>query len=320
MSRLQLAIALPALGVLLSGCASLRSTSEPRVFEPAAQHELIRERQRAEAKATSTAPAPASVEERLRRGDSLRRDGDPAAAMWNYLQAHELDPSDPEPSARIASLELMVDPERAESIFRQLVEEHPRSGAAHTGLGLALIERHVWEEARDVLTLAVDLDPGSAAAHSALGVCLDRLGQHREAREAYARATALQPRGYEALNNLGVSYLTTEEFAAAAEVLRRAALQQDRDPAVFNNLGLALGRLERYDDALEAFQRAGSEQAARNNLGYVFYLNGDYERAIAEYERALLAGGDQKLLVLRNLRVAKQADRERGGSAEKSRF
>ena len=65
--------------------------------------------------------------------------------------------------------------------------------------------------------------------------------------------------------------------------------------------------MQRYDDALDAFQRAGSEQVARNNLGYVCFLNGDYERAIAEYEEALLTGGDQKLLVLRNLRAAEKA-------------
>ena len=156
---------------------------------------------------------------------------------------------------------------------------------------------------------AVGLDPRSAPAFSALGVSLDRLGLHVEARSSYLRATALQPRYYEALNNLGVSYLTTEDFSDAAEVLQRAVSQQDADPAVLNNLGLALGRLGRYDDAFEAFERAGSEQAARNNLGYVSYLNGDHERAIAEYERALLAPGGQRLLVLRNFRAAKNAEK-----------
>ena len=100
------------------------------------------------------------------------------------------------------------------------------------------------------------------------------------------------------------------------KAFQQAALQQNRDPAVFNNLGLALGRMEYYDDALKAFQRGGSEQAAHNNLGYVSFLNGDYERAIAEYERALLVSGDQKLPVLRNLRAAQRAVKDREASAE----
>ena len=311
MSRLYIAIGLLLLGLLLSGCAhDSRSQPQQRALEAAQAEEIRRQRLRAAAQAKPIEPKPQTVKERLRKGDVLRRDGAYAAAMWTYLKAHEVDPKDPEPTARMASLHLLVEPDLAETIFRELTESHPESGAAHTGLGLALIARHDWLDAREVLTRAIRINSRSAVAHSALGVVLDRLGEHTAAREAYTRATTLQPRYYEALNNLGVSYLATEEFAAAAKALRRASLQQDGDPAVFNNLGLALGRMERYGAAFDAFQRAGSEQAARSNLGYVCFLNGDYERAVAEYERALLVGGDQKLLVLRNLLAAQRAEKD----------
>ena len=315
MRHLHLATCLAAFGLLplLSGCASLPLFSSGAEAE---QAKLMREHQerRAAAEATATSPVPLSLKERLRNGDTLRSDGAYAGAMWNYLRAHELDPADPAPIARMASLHLMSGSEEAESIFLDLVEKQPESGAAHTGLGLARIERNDWVGARDSLMHAVSLSPRSAAAYSALGVCHDRLGEPDAAREAYLRATTLHPRYYEALNNLGVSYLTTGEFDSAARTLRRASQQQGRDPAVFNNLGLALGRMERYDDALEAFQQGGSEQAARNNLGFVLYLNGSYDRALEEYERALLAGGDQRLMVLRNFQAAKRAEEERGST------
>jgi Flp pilus assembly protein TadD len=293
--------------LLQIGCASL-PFGEPKGFDPATQAKLIRQQQEKSAAAeANTASEPIALEERLHRGDLLRGSGDYAGAMWHYLQAHEKAPQDSAPITRMASLHLLSEPRQAESIFRKLIGEHPENGAAHTGLGLALIERQDWTAARETLTYAVALSPRSAAAYSALGVCLDRMGEHDGAREAYRSATTLNPRYYEALNNLGVSYLTTEEFDAAVDTLRRASQQQDRDPAVFNNLGLALGRLERYDEALAAFRRGGAEQAARNNLGFVHYLNGSYDRAIQEYERALLSDGDQRFLVLRNLRAAKQA-------------
>lgn len=316
-SHLHVTTLVCVVSLLLPGCAFLSgSKPKPAAFEPTAQAELIRQRQQRDAAAGATPAEPRSVAERLREGDTQRSRGASAAAMWSYLQAHELAPDDPAPIARMGSLHLMVEPRRAEEIFRELVEKHPESGAAYTGLGLVLIEQHDWLGARDALTRAVAKSPGSAAAHSALGVCLDRLDEHEEAQAAYLRATALHPKFYEALNNLGVSYLATGRFDAAAEVLREAALLEGRDPAVFNNLGLALGRLQRYDDALAAFRRAGSEQAARNNLGYVSYLNGDYERAIAEYERALLASGDERLHVLRNLKVATRSEGERHESTE----
>jgi Flp pilus assembly protein TadD len=315
MRRSKLSFALSVLALLpLSGCASMGSSfgQGPDTFHPGVQAELIRQQQAARV-ATATpmdTPAPQTLESRLLTGDEHRREGEYADAMWEYLKAHELDPQNPAPVGRIGSLHLLSEPERAESIFRDLVAKYPDSGAAYTGLGLVLIGRHEWEAARDSLIRAVARSPRSAPAHSALGVCLDRTNNPEEARQAYRRAVALHPHFYEALNNLGVSYLSTGDFVGAENALRRASEQQERDPAVFNNLGLALGRLERYDDALEAFRRAGPEQAARNNLGYVAYLNGNYSRAVAEYEQALLVNGDQRLEVLRNFQAARQAERE----------
>ena len=323
MSRLDRATGLAAaVGLLLlqTGCASLPFGGAEK-SDAVNQARLIREQQakRAAADANTPAPEPIGPNERLHQGDALRGSGDYAGAMWNYLKAHEQSPQDPAPIARMASLHLLSDPRQAESMFRKLIADAPENGAARTGLGLALIERQDWSAARDELTRAVALSPQSAAAYSALGVCLDRMGEHEAARAAYRSATTLHPRYYEALNNLGVSYLTTEEFEAAAETLRRASQQQNGDPAVFNNLGLALGRLGRYDEALAAFRKGGAEQAARNNLGFVHYLNGSYDRALEEYERALLVDGDQRLLVLRNLRAAKRAKQEQHASAKGGR-
>ena len=59
-----------------------------------------------------------------------------------------------------------------------------------------------------------------------------------------------------------------------------------------------------YEEALEAFRRFGDEQAAHNNLGYVYFLNRDVERAIEQYEAALRYEGVGRLQVLRNLRAA----------------
>ena len=314
MARREAFAALLALGLLAPGCA-WRSGDQPelKAFDPSIQEEQMR--RKAAAEAAPEEPDSHSVKEYLRKGDAHHAQGADGAAMWNYLQAHELDPNDPAPVARVGSLHLMVDAARAESIFRELSEKHPDSGAAVTGLALVHMEQRDWQAAREELVRAVALRPDSAVTYSALGACLDRLGQHEEAQAAYTRAIELHSSFYEALNNLGVSYITSGKFDAAVEALRKAARLETRDPAVFNNLGLALGRLGRYDAALEAFRRGGSEQAARNNLGYVSYLNGDYARARAEYEQALLASGDQRLLVLRNLRVAMAAESDSQKSA-----
>ena len=304
-------IAALAAACMLAGCASLGFGGDEK-GDSGAVFQQMREMQ-AERHAADRAAVPAkepTLEEHLRDGDRLRQSGDLPRALWAYLRAHALDREDPRPRARIGAVHLQIDPQRAEHLFRELVQSTGGSALSRTGLALALIGRQDWNAAIVELRAALREDDDLAVAHDALGVALERTGDVAGARESYRRAAALQPRGYEALNNLGVSYLRTGEFAAAADALAQAARLGPRDRAVSNNLGLALGRLERYDDALAAFRKAtDSEQAALNNLGYVHYLNGDYAGALEVYERALLApgGSEHRLAVLRNLRRAKRA-------------
>jgi len=58
---------------------------------------------------------------------------------------------------------------------------------------------------------------------------------------------------------------------------------------------------------MRAFRAAGSEQAAENNLGYVYYMNGLLDDAVVHYELALQAKGDDKLMIMRNLNAALDA-------------
>jgi tetratricopeptide (TPR) repeat protein len=70
---------------------------------------------------------------------------------------------------------------------------------------------------------------------------------------------------------------------------------------------MALALMGRFDDALAAFRRAGDEQSARSNLGYAHAARGEYDQAIAEYEKALLAGGKANVEVVRNIEAARRA-------------
>ena len=80
-------------------------------------------------------------------------------------------------------------------------------------------------------------------------------------------------------------------------------------------LGLALGRQERYREAKRAFTQANDKKAAANNLGWVYYLNGDYERALRWYEFALLQPGDGQLTILENIETASRALEQVGPAA-----
>jgi Flp pilus assembly protein TadD len=264
--------------------------------------------QEAEARASTTAQPP-SFDAAMEKADRLRRSGEPSQALWSYLQALRMHPESQTPRARIALLHLREDPARAEAILQGVVQEEPDSAFAHTALGIALLAQNRPEPARAALTRAVSLDPSQAVAFSALGVVHDQLGQHAAARVYQRRAQELRPEDPAILNNLGISCLLDGDLHGAEQSFRHAVALRPEDPTLRNNLGLALGRQHRYGEALEAFRRGGDEQAALNNLGYVHYLNGEYDQAIARYEQALLVQGDRTVVVLRNLNAALAARR-----------
>jgi Flp pilus assembly protein TadD len=258
--------------------------------------------------APSRAPAEAqeSCEEKLAKGDRLRSAGQEKEALFSYLAAVRMKPEDPAPRARIGLMHLREDPERSEGIFRGILQKEPDSVSALTGLGLSLLAQDRAAEARAPLERAVELEPDSALALSALGIVCDRLGDPASGMHYQRLAAERRPGDPSILNNLGASCLLDGDLECAEGAFREALLLDPQDPTLHNNLGLALARQRRYADALESFRRGGSERAALNNLGWGYYLNGDYDAAVAQYEKALLVPGESELAVkvLDNLKLA----------------
>jgi Flp pilus assembly protein TadD len=287
------------LAAALPGCAWLGPEG--------AQREILEARRARAAAMEPEAPARKTVEERLAEAQRLLAEGHGAQAIWSYAEAHRADPTNPTPRVRIGFVEVSRDPQRAEAIFAEIVRDHPDSAEAHAGLGLARFAQDRLEPARAALERAVELDPDSASALYWLAVVYDLLDRPEHARELAERAHALSPGDAHIVNNLGVSYLVAGEFEKAEQAFRAAILLDPADPALHNNLGLAVGRQGRYAEAAAEFRLAGTEQAALNNLGYLYYLNGEHARAIENFERSLELGGGDRLKVVKNLQAAQAA-------------
>ena len=312
------AAALMALALAPSACTHLAALVPDAQARAEMSRELRRgkalERQKARhAALQQEAPREeVSIAEYLRRGDRFRDRGNVSKAYSAYTRAHLTDRDDPEPLSRIAFLALRDAPEEAERLFRELAEETPKSAVLHTGLGMARLAQDDVHGAVAALQTAVALDPGSAAALSTVGVAYDRLGRHDDARQALQAARELSPHDVYTLNNLGVSYRLSGDYEPAAEALQDAIALGSDDPAVHNNLGLALGLLGRNDDSFKTFRASGSVGDAYNNLGYVFFLRGDYDAAIRAYEKALLSDDTDMRRVIRNIsRAESSRDRAR---------
>jgi Tfp pilus assembly protein PilF len=257
-----------------------------------------------------------SFEEKLAAAHRSHRTGDTDQAMRLYFEAFRLNPTDSRSHEGIAYLQLARQPDQAEEVFQKVIAANPNSTMAYVGLGLAKLAQDEPEGAAGYLERALELDPSSADAHGAYALVLGSLELYEDAQEHARQAAELAPQNSAIVNNYGIASLRAGDAVLAEKAFRAAIALESRDPAYRNNLGIALGRQRRYAEAMSAFRSAGSEQAAENNLGYVYYMNGLLEDAVAHYELALEAQGDDQLKILRNLDAALEAQRVAKGKSQ----
>lgn len=189
--------------------------------------------------------------------------------------------------------------ERDEARAFELLQAAADAGDARAQVNMGLfyeggrmVERDDAEAAR---WFALAADAGMPFAQTKLGVLYQRgdgvaqdLDQARalyEAAAAQGDVYALRNLGYLFENGLGV----TQDYAEAERWYRLA--MAEGYPGAMNNLAWMLAtRQDRLDEALELAQRAVDLHPTPtfiDTLGYVHFQRGEYEAAVAAYERSL---------------------------------
>jgi tetratricopeptide (TPR) repeat protein len=226
--------------------------------------------------------------------------------------------------ARVALAEAYGDQgsyDRAIAVLEEVTARDPKDPRAWFLLGRFALRAGDAQRAantylRQALMLQIELGDhaGEAEVLNALGVAYDRLGKTVEAVRQYRDAAELREKlgdrsGLaDTLHNLGWVLLAQGDLAGAEAAFARALsiLRELRDrPRIailentFGGLEEERGRyaeaLERYKQALQLRSELGDEAAlaeSHNNVGYVYFLLGDYdtsrlylERAFALYEK-----------------------------------
>jgi adenylate cyclase len=208
-------------------------------------------------------------------------------------------------SLRLASRDSI---ERAIAAFEQATRHDPEYALAWAALGGAyslkgsfLSLPELTERAIEIERRAIALDPRLADGHTWLGAALLTLGRTDEAIDAIREAIRLEPDNGQAHQGLARAYWVGKgDFAAAIPIFERAIELNPEAGYSYLQLGLLLAWEGRYDRAEEICRRAVELQdqfisgnaglqvvGANARLGYVYYLQGRYEEALAEYERGL---------------------------------
>jgi tetratricopeptide (TPR) repeat protein len=164
--------------------------------------------------------------------------------------------------------------------LERAAELRPDHLPTYIHLGRVELDGGRLEAAEESFRAALAIDPESAAAEVGLGEIAQARGETAEAIERYRRALELQPRADSIHHRLGLAYRSAGDLPKAKEhlALNRGEPVRFEDPLV---------------DGLTALLKTSAIHLARGNQAM---MDGDAERAVAEYSRALERDPDDALV------------------------
>jgi DNA-binding winged helix-turn-helix (wHTH) protein/tetratricopeptide (TPR) repeat protein len=180
----------------------------------------------------------------------------------------------------------------AQRLFRNAIEADPEFSLAYVGLADTLLTHKPSRvEAEALVSKALELDPNLAEAHASRGFYLMFMEwQWQEAEAAFKRSLDLNP-NYATAHHWYATLLAIKGETDAAKAEMHRALELN--PISYNFLA-DLGQLYYFSGdystarkyCLEALEIYPDFMFAHEYLHYIYLKTGEFEKAIAEIERA----------------------------------
>jgi tetratricopeptide (TPR) repeat protein len=186
------------------------------------------------------------------------------------------------------------------SLWSNVARVRPNLWIGHYNVGLVLLEKRQFEQARDVLLRAAEIEPSEPSIFDALGRAYDGVGDSHAAIASFKRAIAIDPMMFESLNNLGTIYFKEGNYEAAEEQFAAALRVKPQATAARFNLGICYAHQGHYDSARREFEeviRAKPEDAeAYYELALVYEKQGRKDDAIRTLKAARAVASSEALL------------------------
>ncbi len=145
--------------------------------------------------------------------------------------------------------------ERAEHLYREILQKDDGELDAHLGLSKTLLKELRLRESFDHAARVITANPLSAEAHAVLGYTLLATGDFRLSLEEFRTALNIDDNQALAIAGLALIDFYENRTANALEKLRRAVSMDQDEPDYIFSLGQAAARAERYKEAADAYER-----------------------------------------------------------------
>jgi protein O-GlcNAc transferase len=181
--------------------------------------------------------------------------------------------------------------QQAETLYRQVLAEHPNHADALHLLGVIAYQSGRHEQSAELIQRAIVFNARTAEYHRNLGLTLAALRRFDQAVDSYHRALNLKPTYPKAYHNLAAALQHVGKLNDAIEACKMAVRQQNNYPEAYNTLGALLTAKGEWNHSIIAYRQAIALQPhfpqAYFNLGISFQQLGQLEEAAVAYKKSV---------------------------------
>lgn len=170
--------------------------------------------------------------------------------------------------------------------LQRAIRLEPCDSAAYEGLAQIWRDWGMPDLALSQAHRALYCRPDSASAYNTLGTVLEELGQRKSAREAFDHALRLDARSAFALNNLCYVALQDGDGPSAQSACEQALALEPTLGAARNNLAMAFALQGQLDRAEAQFIDRAEAGTGQYNVGILRMSTGRYQEAEAAFKLA----------------------------------
>jgi Flp pilus assembly protein TadD len=179
-------------------------------------------------------------------------------------------------------------------------EQRTEPNGPEVDRAVAAIKAGDFRSAKGALDKALEKNPKNGAALYYLGVTLEKQGDKAGAEQKYKQAIEVAPDISQAVASLAAIYYDRQQYDEAVAVLHKGLAKRPDDPDLHANMGFALMGKGDKMGAVAEFERAvkaGGGADVRLAYGQLLLETGNKDKAASEFRGALgVAGGDRALL------------------------
>jgi Flp pilus assembly protein TadD len=225
----------------------------------------------------------------LQEGKRYLELGNPGIAKLHFAMALKKKPMSAEAFFGLGKAFLLEgEMQKAKEVFNQALVVDPGHRASLLAIAKICRGESKYDEALTFFNKAVTLYPKDPEILTELAITYDGAGKEHEAEPLYLKVVELIPQQASAYNNLGFNYLLQKKYVQAITAFNHARqLEYTPNQRTLNNLAMAYIHNGEDVKAVNLLKQTVGKAGAYNNLGYIYMLQGQCDRAKKAFQNAL---------------------------------